>query len=518
MDHCSSAREESSAANSDSVEDQADVSKLDHEQLLEQDLFESNFLMSQIRNELLPQILKSDVLNSMFWREDIDVSEIDDILFNICADVQRVKEENLSSILGTSVVPVSPGTKKNPNRLSTMKRFRIPEDDVRVQEGLLSDLFFLNKYRYNTTTMRFKMGNNLEGSLVYVPPSRNYRRLKINMKKTNWFLDMLSALGGESHESDTLTNLLTYVARTDSFYDIYVDVVKNNGLVLPKFDAITTWTIQSLCNMNNNQMRTLRRCLKSEVGSSLFSTERKISQITGLEHIEPTTGCHVFGNKRRVYWSYKSAIDTLLLLIKKCFDARWEKLDVVVAIDHGKGHSRITLTTIARWFESGIQKEKEYINTLGNARCKKDNHEILTNTYANMLNADMKKIKTSGKFSICSDGSVVLGSSANGKEIPVKIFLAGDLLFFAMACGKEGSASWWCTYCDLIRTDWQIKGCRKGDLWSLDKLKEHHQKIVDGIVKKTDAREVKGVRTLPLFDFVDIDHYIVPVLHLMLGK
>ena len=32
--------------------------------------------------------------------------------------------------------------------------------------------------------------------------------------------------------------------------------------------------------------------------------------------------------------------------------------------------------------------------------------------------------------------------------MPVETCMAGDLLLFVMALGKEGSASHWCTYCD----------------------------------------------------------------------
>ena len=38
-----------------------------------------------------------------------------------------------------------------------------------------------------------------------------------------------------------------------------------------------------------------------------------------------------------------------------------------------------------------------------------------------------------------------------------------------------------------------------------------------GELNKRNADELKGVNSEELFDFVDIDHYVMPTLHLMLG-
>ena len=38
---------------------------------------------------------------------------------------------------------------------------------------------------------------------------------------------------------------------------------------------------------------------------------------------------------------------------------------------------------------------------------------------------------------------------------PVETLMDGDLLFFAMALGEEGSASHWCIYCDTSSALWE---------------------------------------------------------------
>ncbi len=61
------------------------------------------------------------------------------------------------------------------------------------------------------------------------------------------------------------------------------EAVRSNGLILPTFDGVTTFAIQSLCNMNKTQMKCLRRCLISELGVPIFCTEFRIDQALGGE-------------------------------------------------------------------------------------------------------------------------------------------------------------------------------------------------------------------------------------------
>ena len=51
----------------------------------------------------------------------------------------------------------------------------------------------------------------------------------------------------------------------------------------------------------------------------------------------------------------------------------------------------------------------------------------------------------------------------------------------------------------------------------MEKLNEHLKRLESGELNKINADEQKGVSSKTLFDFVDIDHYVMPTLHLMLG-
>ena len=93
----------------------------------------------------------------------------------------------------------------------------------------------------------------------------------------------------------------------------------------------------------------------------------------------------------------------------------------------------------------------------------------------------------------------------------------GDLLFFAMDLGKEGSAYHWCTYYDQSLALGKKEGSIDGQTRTLEKLNEHLKRFEQGNMNKRNVEEWKGVSSEVLFDFMHIDHCVMPTLHLMIG-
>ena len=125
-------------------------------------------------------------------------------------------------------------------------------------------------------------------------------------------------------------------------------------------------------------------------------------KVIGLESVVPKTGAYMYGNEK-IEWSYKDVTKVLKLWIKMKLagplEFKCDHLDISTAIDHGKGHSRIRTTFIARWqTENEEWKEEEYSCTIGNARCKKDNSEIIKNTFGPSLNSHLKELRDAGRL------------------------------------------------------------------------------------------------------------------------
>ena len=154
---------------------------------------------------------------------------------------------------------------------------------------------------------------------------------------------------------------------------------------------------------------------------------------------------------------------------------------------------------IVRWKEDNEWNEKEESFFLASVRCRKDNTEVIVNTYGPGLNKRMKRIQEAGCVSIF-DG--IMKDDNDKREeyvrigrvekkrfetdevirfgVPVETSMAGDLLFFAVALGKEGSAYHWCTYCDTLSALWKKEVSIEGQPWNLEKLNEHLKRLESG--------------------------------------
>jgi hypothetical protein len=142
------------------------------------------------------------------------------------------------------------------------------------------------------------------------------RRQKKNAQKTKWLPDMLMALGGLGNNQESLLDLLMCMGQEDDYKaTCWEEAVKSNGLVLPTLDGVATRAIQSTCIMSKSQMRQLRGCPKAELGSTIFSSEFKITQVLGVEQVEPMTGTYKHG-KEKIDWSYKLVCQVLELWLK----------------------------------------------------------------------------------------------------------------------------------------------------------------------------------------------------------
>jgi hypothetical protein len=80
------------------------------------------------------------------------------------------------------------------------------------------------------------------------------------------------------------------------------------------------------------------------LGALVFSTKYRITQVLGVEHIEPKSGSYKYG-KEEIDWSYKPVKQVLELWLKSWLKSHLastnefncDHLDILVTINHGKG-------------------------------------------------------------------------------------------------------------------------------------------------------------------------------------
>ena len=174
--------------------------------------------------------------------------------------------------------------------------------------------------------------------------------------------------------------------------------------MIPRLDEATTFAIQSSSNMNYKQMQELLRNLKVVLGNPIFAPDYCIKQTIGKYFVEPAETGTYYLKKERIDWSCKNADDILVLYLTRYLKEhpgrRIELVDVTVLIDHGKGFYWVPLVIIVRWKEDNEWNEKEESFSLASVRCRKDNMEVIVNTYRPRLNELMKRIQEAGCVSI----------------------------------------------------------------------------------------------------------------------
>ena len=79
---------------------------------------------------------------------------------------------------------------------------------------------------------------------------------------------------------------------------------------------------------------------------------------------------------------------------------RADIIDSSICIEHAKGHSCVSLTIVLRHRNAtGEWIEQQHVFSVANAKCRKDNSEIVRNTFGPSLNAALDAIKQSGHVS-----------------------------------------------------------------------------------------------------------------------
>ena len=301
-------------------------------------------------------------------------------------------------------------------------------------------------------------------------------------------------------------------------------------------------------------MKLLKRFLESEIGLKIFSSPRDIQKVIGMDSVEPITGTFNYAgssnivvdprSQERIPWMYKSAKDILRLFIRMQVremhgSFHWNHLDVSTCIDHGKGFLRATLICVIRKLDESGQYatlEEQHCFSVGNAQCSKDNADIVKGTFGTLLNEEMKLIgeakviriwlaagdeqdwgKATVTIGVQDETEVIHTNQTLFAEVPIELWVAGDLKWIAAAFGKENSSGHWCPWCLSPAKEWSSANhdSNNGPFWSSELLREYAEGVQTGRLKTSSQR--KGVVTVAAIDYVGPDRIIFPILHATLG-
>jgi hypothetical protein len=157
---------------------------------------------------------------------------------------------------------------------------------------------------------------------------------------------------------------------------------------------------------------------------------------------------------------------------------------------------------------------------VGHIDCTKDTYDVLKSSVAGPLNVSMQEVIDSGALQLIrsDDGSLTFHLRNHQDDVeqltivcnlPIRVFVTGDLAYFAAILGKVNMAGDWCTWCGLSTKEWSPMDHDKGELWTLAAMAE--------VRTKEATAERRGCVDVPLRTCVPVSSYIIPILHTEIG-
>ncbi len=198
-------------------------------------------------------------------------------------------------------------------------------------------------------------------------------------------------------------------------------------------------------------------------------------------------------------------------------------VDICTGGDHGVGRFRMLLKVPFRFTnrKSPIARGFE----IANVSHSNDDIEIINSTVMEKIIEGLRNIRNGGRFIVRLNDCNQLSLTFNNDEdddvsvqfnVPIHLYINGVHKFFAQMLGQDGMSTSWCMYCKSHPKDWKgLISVPIADLWSIAQRLQFLERINVGQLK--DAKDKKGIVSLPLIDFIEPHHYIFPRLHFEIG-
>jgi hypothetical protein len=380
--------------------------------------------------------------------------------------------------------------------------------------------------------INFKRGNNTEGTLVAVPAFRSLEKYKKDLQADSSIIDIIiKAIAKNSKcnndEASEALLLAIYHKYEDSFLSAAVRQGVANGILPKVMDEVSVEAMLNEAGVNWTNARVIFRHLKQFFGRSVAVSEKKRRAYFGNNDFPPEVGRKVLPDKTVVTYWWKQP-DLLLKhqlndMVNLADLELLSHVDICTGGDHGAGRFRMLLKVLFRFTnrKSTIARRFE----IANVSHSNDDIEIINSTVLERIIEGLRNIRNGGRFIVRLNDCNQLSLTYNNDEdddasvqfnVPIYLYINGDHKFFAQMLGRDGMSTSWCMYCKSHPKDWKgLISVPIADLWSIAQQLQFVERINAGQLK--DAKDKKGIVSLPLIDFIEPHHYIFPQLHFEIG-
>jgi len=382
--------------------------------------------------------------------------------------------------------------------------------------------------RFNgSRVLTYAKGNNTLGTLLEVPQFRSLKGYGKEFKKDGSMLaEICNAVArfAKCDPSEACETILS--AFFDKFQDSFLSVAVSKGVSHQKvMDEVSVEAMLSEAGVNWTSARIIFRHLKQFFGRSVVVSEKKRRAYFGDNDFPPTVDRLVLTDKTIVSFWWKRPDELLQHQIN--YMLKVEDLDGLLSVDiatggdHGGGRFRMLFKILLRFGENKPTIKKLF--EVANVEHSKDDTTVLKDTVLNHIVDGLQVIKNGGRFIVTleENGEMSLAFTANNNnavicDVPVHLFINGDMKYFAQMLGREGMSTSWCMYCQVHPKDWKgLHSVPADELWDIAKQQQFLVEIQNG--RKKEAKDKKGIVSEPIINFIEPKDYIFPQLHFEIG-
>jgi len=381
----------------------------------------------------------------------------------------------------------------------------------------------------------FTRGNNRKASLVLLPSHRHLANYEAEFSKKKSLIDTIIDIVAENTNNSTAEAaecLLKsfYTKFEDSFVNISIEKCLIKSKSEEKMDVISTEAMLQEANVSTNSARIINRHLRQHFGHSLFASEAERRRYFAGSDFRPTVLTKVLEDKTIIPYWYKRPDQYLQERLTDMIDPALirdlVRVDIVIGGDHGGGKFRMTMKVN---FRLPNKETISYLTQIASVSFSKDNIEILKETVLDPIGEGLRIIALGRSFIVLDNEYTVkfsLSDTTSSYSVhyscPLQLYLVGDLKFYAQMSGREDMSSYWCMWCMLHPSEWRTfcDNCdsipdEEKQLWTLDLHYKHLAHIRNNNIKQ--PKEIKGIVSEHVWDFIEPKHYIFPQLHFEIG-
>jgi hypothetical protein len=254
-------------------------------------------------------------------------------------------------------------------------------------------------------------------------------------------------------------------------------------------------------------------------GQSYFESEVNRREYFAGQDFPPTIGKKVLEDKTVIPFWYKLPDQLMKHQLKSMVTAEQleglQRVDFTIGGDRGGSKFWMALKCLLRFSDRPTISKVFQIASVSHS---KDDISILQSMVIDPIGTGARLIVEGGHFSVEKDTNGTLDLSflpRTGNKIICnvtnRVLVVGDL---AQMLGHENMSRSWCMWCRSHPSEWSsLDKCFSA--WTIEELKTHKDRIVAERLK--EPRDICGVVSYPVWDFIEPLHYIFLELHVEIG-